>query len=193
LIEQIIKMKMNNRFQISYYPSYKDWANQLWLQGWPGYLCLIISALIGILAEKPDFAIYTAFLSFFILLFCVFGTVFYANSVLEITENGLIVTKNKTVTYFNWINVSNIVFVTPSGRASYRETVMVIYHQINKEEKIDYIFIESLYFKWANIRAAEIGYIIEKYRNDYTFKIYKSNFFTRVFLKRRNLIPTIYN
>jgi len=183
---------MNSLFQISYYSSYKDWANQLWLQGWPGYLCLAIAALIGVVTEKPDLAFSIVLFSFLVLMFCVFGTVFYANSFLEITENGLTITKNKKVTYFDWLDISNIVFITASNKASYREVVLVVYYKINGDARIDYIFIESLYFKWANIKAAEIGYLIEKYLKGYTFKINKSNFYMPLFLKRRNFAPTIY-
>ena len=66
---------------------------------------------------------------------------------------------------------------------------MAIY---NKYNEIDYIIIESLYFKMANAKAREIGYLIEKHLKGYTFKIYKSDFYPPISLKRKDIFPTIY-
>ena len=184
---------MIDTYQIAYYPSYKDWANQLWLQGWPGYLCVIITGLLGLITKNSDLIFFLLIFSCLILLFCVFGTAFYANAILEITENGLTITKNKSATYFNWPDIADIVFIKPSGREAYREIVMVIYYRVNDEKcDIEYITIESLYFNWANVRAAEIGCLVGKHLKDYTFKIHRSNFYAPVFFKRRDIMPTIY-
>jgi hypothetical protein len=124
-----------------------------------------------------------------VLLFCLFVTRFYANSILAITENGLIVTKKGRTIHFNWSDISNIAFIIPSHGASYLETVIAIF---NENNEVDYIIIESLYFKMANTKAGEIGLLVEKLLKGYSFKIQRSNFYAPVFSRRKDLIPTIY-
>ncbi|GAA3978784.1 hypothetical protein GCM10022210_32280 [Mucilaginibacter dorajii] len=66
---------------------------------------------------------------------------------------------------------------------------MAIY---NKYNEIDYIVIESLYFKMANAKEKEIGHLVEKYLKGYAFKIYRSDFYRPISLKRKDIFPTIY-
>lgn len=186
---KIENKSLNNTYQVSYYSSYKEFANQIGLQFWPAYVIFIISILLGLLTRYSDLALYLGMFSILMVIFCVIVTRFYANAMLEITEIALVITKKGQTTYFIWSDISNIVFIVPSHGASYRETVMAIY---NNSNEIDYIIIESLYFKMANAKAREIGYLVEKYFKGFEFKIYRSDFYPLLSLKRKDIFPTIY-
>ena len=155
-------------FNISYYFSYKEWVYQKGLQYWPGYICLLITLLQGILSGGTDATFYLLCFSLFVLLFCVVVTRFHSNAVLEITRSGIIVTKNRKIAVFHWADISDIAVLVPSHGASYLEMILVIN---TTNDEINYIFIESLYFNTAKNRAGQIGAKIEEYIKDYTFKI----------------------
>lgn len=177
--------EITNGFKVSYYFSYKVWANQLGLQYWPGYVCLFIVLLQGILSGGTDLTLYLLCFNVLVFLFCVTVTRFYANSLLKITENGITVTKKNIIANFNW---SDITFIIPSHGASHLEIILVIY---TNNAEINYVFIESLYFKTAKSTAGEIAAMVEKYLKGYEFKIQRSDFYAPIMLKRKDLLPNI--
>ncbi len=178
-----------NTNPVTYHFSPKAWANQIGLQYWPGYVFFIIAISLGLFTRYSDPAFYILLFSVLVLFFCYFVTRFYANAVLTIDESGLTVTQKENVKQFNWADISKIVFMVPSHGAAYLEIVIAVFDQ---HHEVDYIVVESLNFKWANARAGEVGYLVEKYFKGYVFKIHRSTFYAPLMMKRRDILPTIY-
>jgi hypothetical protein len=173
--------------KVSYYSSYKEFKLMGNLKFWPFFICFILLIASGLFTGDSSTTVFLLFFSIFIGFFCVFVTRFYANSILSVSKDGLkLIQGDKTVS-FSWSNISNIAFLTPRHGHSYLEIILTIY---TKNNSVEYIFIDSLFFITAKSRVKKIQPAIEKYIENYKAIIQLSDF-EPILLKKELGTPNI--
>src|ERR1700761_2531349 len=125
-------------FKVSYYSSKKLWQFESIYPIWPVVASLILFFLQYLFTGGNDLTIFLLFLTLPAFLCCIFVTRFYANAVLKISENELVLTKRGKSICYKWLNISNVAFLIPLNGLPYLGIVLVIY----SNDSIEYIIID---------------------------------------------------
>jgi len=159
--------------KVSYYSSYKEWKLKANFTYWPHFIVCFLPILSYVFTGGSSLTVFLLFLGAFLFLFFLFTTRFYTNSILIISDNGLAIKRKDKIIDYNWSEILKVEFITPRQVPSYLQIILTIHTNTND---IEYVFIDSLYFKTARSRATELKFSFEKYLKGCKFIILESDF-----------------